>query len=111
MLTRHLVLALALVASLAAPVAAQSFPVTIEHALGETTIPAQPRRVVALGYVDHDYLYSLGVAPVAVREWWVNIPLPPGPGRRKPARPSAPNPRCCLPTKSTLNWCWQPILI
>jgi iron complex transport system substrate-binding protein len=75
MLTRRLVLALALVAGLAAPVAAQSFPVTIDHALGETTIPARPQRVVALGYVDHDYLYSLGVAPVAVREWWGEYPF------------------------------------
>lgn len=74
MFTRRLFLALALAAGLAAPAMAQSFPVTIEHALGVTTIPAQPQRIVSLGYVDHDYLYALGVAPVAVREWWGEYP-------------------------------------
>ena len=43
---------------------ADAFPVTIEHALGETTIEAEPERVVAVGYAEADYPLSLGVVPV-----------------------------------------------
>lgn len=53
---------------------AQAFPVTIEHALGTTTIPAEPQRVVSVGYVEQDFLYALGIAPVGVRNWWGDHP-------------------------------------
>lgn len=53
---------------------AQSFPVTVEHALGTTTIPAAPQRVVSIGYIEQDFLYALGVAPVGVRNWWGDHP-------------------------------------
>jgi iron complex transport system substrate-binding protein len=43
---------------------ADAFPVTIEHALGETTIEEEPTRVVAVGYAEADYPLSLGVVPV-----------------------------------------------
>ena len=43
---------------------ADAFPVTIEHALGETTIESEPTRVVAVGYAEADYPLSLGVVPV-----------------------------------------------
>lgn len=45
-------------------VEADAFPVTITHALGETTIEEEPARVVALGYAEADYPLSLGVVPV-----------------------------------------------
>jgi len=41
-----------------------AFPVTIEHAYGETTIKEEPERVVALGWSDPDVVLSLGVVPV-----------------------------------------------
>jgi iron complex transport system substrate-binding protein len=41
-----------------------AFPVTIEHAYGETTIEEEPKRVVALGWSDADTVLSLGVVPV-----------------------------------------------
>ena len=41
-----------------------AFPVTIEHAYGETTIEEEPTRVVALGWSDPDVVLSLGVVPV-----------------------------------------------
>ncbi|MCB2412242.1 ABC transporter substrate-binding protein [Demequina sp. TTPB684] len=53
-----------------APPAADAFPVTLEHKYGETTIESQPERVVTVGYHEQDWLYALGVAPVAVREWF-----------------------------------------
>lgn len=43
-----------------------AFPVTIEHALGETTIEAEPERVVTLGWGSSDAAIALGVIPVAI---------------------------------------------
>ena len=43
---------------------ADAFPVTIEHAFGETTIEAEPTRVATLGWTDHDHALALGVVPV-----------------------------------------------
>ncbi len=43
---------------------ADAFPVTIEHALGETTIESEPTRVATLGWTDQDQAISLGVVPV-----------------------------------------------
>jgi iron-siderophore transport system substrate-binding protein len=55
------------------------FPVTIEHEYGTTTVPAEPQRVVVAGLNEADYLYSLGVAPVGVHEWWGEYPYATGP--------------------------------
>ena len=41
-----------------------AFPVTIGHALGETTIEAEPTRVATLGWTDQDSAVALGVVPV-----------------------------------------------
>lgn len=41
-----------------------AFPVTIEHAFGETTIEEEPKRVATLGWTDQDHVLSLGVVPV-----------------------------------------------
>src|SRR5690606_41626252 len=41
-----------------------AFPVTIEHAFGETTIEEEPKRVATLGWTDHDHALALGVVPV-----------------------------------------------
>jgi iron complex transport system substrate-binding protein len=43
---------------------ADAFPVTIEHAFGETTIEEEPQRVATLGWTDQDAVLSLGVVPV-----------------------------------------------
>jgi iron complex transport system substrate-binding protein len=42
------------------------FPVTVEHALGETTIETQPERVTTIGWGNQDVALALGVAPVGV---------------------------------------------
>lgn len=49
-----------------AAAASGSFPVTIEHAFGETTIDEQPTRVVAWGWGSADDAIALGVIPVAI---------------------------------------------
>jgi len=48
------------------------FPVTIKHKYGETTIPAQPQRVVLVGLVEQDAMLALGVVPVAVTDWFAD---------------------------------------
>lgn len=52
-----------------------AFPVTIEHKYGETTIDAEPQRVVSVGFGEHDGLLALGVVPVAVRDWYGDQPF------------------------------------
>lgn len=51
-----------------------AFPVVIEHTFGETTIPAEPQRVVSIGFSEHDGLLALGVTPIAVRDWYGDQP-------------------------------------
>lgn len=53
----------------AAPAAGGAYPVTIPNAYGGTTIPAEPARVVAVGFNEADFLLALGVVPVGVRDF------------------------------------------
>lgn len=46
--------------------AVDAFPVTVTHRFGETTIPAEPKRIVALGQTDCDPLIALGLTPIAI---------------------------------------------
>lgn len=46
--------------------------VTIAHKFGETTIPADPKRVVTVGWNDQDFVLALGVVPVGTRSWFEN---------------------------------------
>lgn len=43
---------------------------TIEHKYGTTDVPEEPRRVLSLGYQEHDAIFALGVTPIAVRYWY-----------------------------------------
>ena len=64
---RILIGATALAALATAPALAEdTFPVTIEHALGTTTIEAKPERVVTWGWSAQDVVIDLGVAPVGM---------------------------------------------
>lgn len=47
-----------------------AFPVTLEHVYGATEIPARPARVVTIGWMTHDIVAALGVAPVGVSTTW-----------------------------------------
>ncbi|OWU84202.1 ABC transporter substrate-binding protein [Oceanicola sp. 22II-s10i] len=42
----------------------QDFPVTIEHALGTTVIPARPERVATVAWANHEVPLALGIVPV-----------------------------------------------
>ncbi|UVJ39321.1 iron-siderophore ABC transporter substrate-binding protein [Arthrobacter sp. CJ23] len=65
-------------ATTAAPASANAvtaqFPVTIKNVFGETTIKAQPKRVVTISWVNDDVALALGVVPVGVpkNEWGNN---------------------------------------
>jgi iron complex transport system substrate-binding protein len=51
--------------------ATDQFPVTIEHAFGETVIEAQPERVATVSWVNSDVALALGVVPVGMpKEDW-----------------------------------------
>jgi iron complex transport system substrate-binding protein len=45
---------------------AQTFPVTIEHAHGETVVPAEPQRIVTWGWSNEDAVIALGKVPVGM---------------------------------------------
>lgn len=53
--------------------------VTVEHKFGSTTIQGSPQRVLSLGLHEQDYLWALGVQPVAVHEWEGGYPYAAGP--------------------------------
>lgn len=46
-----------------------TFPVTVQHKLGSTTIAEAPIRVLSLGYTDHEVLLALGIVPIGVIQW------------------------------------------
>ncbi|WP_294567391.1 iron-siderophore ABC transporter substrate-binding protein [uncultured Arthrobacter sp.] len=46
--------------------AADAFPVTIEHALGETVLEEKPERVATVSWVNADVSLALGVVPVGM---------------------------------------------
>lgn len=47
---------------------------TIEHKYGTTEISGTPQRIVTVGFTDGDPVLALGVAPVAVRDWFGEQP-------------------------------------
>lgn len=46
--------------------AAEGYPLTIEHALGTTIIPAKPERVATVQWANHEVPLALGVFPVGM---------------------------------------------
>ncbi|MFF2375555.1 iron-siderophore ABC transporter substrate-binding protein [Streptomyces xiamenensis] len=46
--------------------ASGAFPITIEHALGTTTIPEKPERVATVAWANHEVPLALGVVPVGM---------------------------------------------
>ena len=86
--------------------ASGEYPVTIEHALGTTTLDAKPERVATVAWANHEVPLALGVVPVGMAA--ANL------GRRRRRRRAAvgrgqarrarrPRPPCCStrPTAST----------
>lgn len=51
-----------------------SFPVTLDHKFGSTTIESAPERVVIVGLIEQDAFLALGTVPIATREWYGERP-------------------------------------
>lgn len=64
------------------PSTAASFPVTIDHQFGRTTIESVPQRVVTIGFNEQDFVLAFDLVPVGVREFL---------GYDAPNRPWAPD--------------------
>lgn len=47
---------------------------TVEHKYGSTEISGTPERIVTVGFSDQDSVLALGVAPVAVTDWYGDYP-------------------------------------
>lgn len=52
----------------------ESFPLTIEHRYGSTTIDRAPQRVFAAGLTDIDPILALGAQPVGFIDWYGDYP-------------------------------------
>jgi iron complex transport system substrate-binding protein len=48
----------------------QAGTVSISHKFGETKVPADPKRVVTVGWTDQDFVLPLGIVPVSTREFF-----------------------------------------
>ncbi len=46
-----------------------AFPVTITHRFGDTTVAAEPKRIVCVGLKEQDDLLAVGVVPVGASAW------------------------------------------
>ncbi|BCB79769.1 iron-siderophore ABC transporter substrate-binding protein [Phytohabitans flavus] len=56
-----------------------AWPVKMSHKYGETTIPAEPKRIVTVGLMEQDALIALGVVPIATTNWLGEYPGAIGP--------------------------------
>lgn len=51
-----------------------TFPATVEHRYGTTTVEKKPERIAVVGYTEQDTVLALGYKPVAVTEWYGEQP-------------------------------------
>ena len=63
---------------------------TVRHKYGETEVSGSPGRVVTVGFTDQDPVLALGVAPVAVREWFGEKPYATWPWAQDELRDAEP---------------------
>ena len=47
-----------------------TFPQTVEHKFGSTTVSKQPERIVIVGLTEQDTVLELGYKPIATTEWY-----------------------------------------
>lgn len=54
--------------------ASETFPQTVEHNFGTTTVEKKPERIVVVGLTEQDIVLELGYKPVATTEWYGDQP-------------------------------------
>ena len=81
----------------------EAFPVTLDTVMGEVVIEDQPERVVTLGSHEHEYLYALGVAPVAVPVSWQGYDLGTGPWAEEDRLAAGAEPETFEPGSTTYD--------
>jgi iron complex transport system substrate-binding protein len=67
-----------------------AFPAKVKHKYGVTTVPAKPKRIVSVGFTEHDTLLALGEKPIAVSEWYGEQPYATWPWARDELGSSKP---------------------
>jgi iron complex transport system substrate-binding protein len=51
-----------------------TFPQTVEHEFGTTTVEKRPERIVVVGLTEQDIVLQLGYTPIATTEWYGEQP-------------------------------------
>ena len=51
-----------------------TFPQTVEHKFGSTTVPKKPERIAIVGLTEQDTVLALGYKPIATTEWYGEQP-------------------------------------
>ena len=51
-----------------------TFPVTVEHRYGATTIKARPKRIAIVGFTEQDIVLALGQKPIVTTDWYGDQP-------------------------------------
>lgn len=67
-----------------------TFPATVEHRYGTTTVDAAPKRIVTVGSTEQDVILALGQKPVGVTEWYGDQPYATWPWARAALGDSRP---------------------
>jgi iron complex transport system substrate-binding protein len=67
-----------------------TFPATVEHKYGTTTVPSKPERIVSVGFTEHDTVLALGEKPIATSEWYGEQPYATWPWARDELGSSKP---------------------
>ena len=70
-------------ASTGTSAAGATFPATVEHRFGTTTVPSEPKRIVVVGLTEQDTVLALGYKPIGTTEWYGNHPYAVWPWARR----------------------------
>ncbi|WP_027007391.1 ABC transporter substrate-binding protein [Conexibacter woesei] len=62
---------------------AGTFPVTVQHRYGATTIRSQPKRIAIVGFTEQDIVLALGQKPIVTTDWYGNQPYATWPWARE----------------------------
>lgn len=82
-------------------------PVSVTHRYGVSVVSDTPQRIVSVGYHEQDFLYSLGIAPVGVHEWFGHRPYASWGWAESARKTVAATPEVQRGFDIDLEWVWQ----